>query len=74
MEVRHCEREVLELMGMEYNDVEHCGSCHEDVELGYGMPEYEIPEFGEGHFAELCCEVSDRYEKWHEVNKIEDKQ
>ena len=64
-EKHHYEYEVLELMGLDFEEVDHCGSCHSDDEMGYDMPEHDIPEFGEGHYANLCCKVGELYEKWH---------
>ena len=60
------EFEVLELMGMDFQEVEHCDSCHSDDEEGYAdMIEYDVPEFGKGCYAHLCCKVGKLYEKWH---------
>ena len=42
-------------------EIEHCDSCHEDQdEWGYEMIDFDI---GKGRRAEVCCRVSEIWEK-----------
>ena len=45
--IKHYEFEVIELMGVDNDSIEHCGSCHSEEDYGIEMPEYDIAEFGE---------------------------
>lgn len=67
--IRHGEYKVIELIGLKWEEVDHCISCHSEEDHGYDMPEQDIPEFGEGHYAHLCCGAGAAYTEWH--NKIE---
>ena len=51
------EYELLKKLNLEWGDVGHCTSCHEDNELGYGMITRVIDELG--YEVEICCAVDD---------------
>ena len=50
------ESEALERAGLAWEAIAHCGSCHDDADMGYSMN--GVTFAADERDAEVCCEAA----------------